>query len=92
MYDFAKNQTPSLVEIELSLSKTGLILPKSIEICDNLLQKFRFTFGQPKPLFCPKPKFHRSPETDISVHHYKRGVLPIAYDEHVGTKLDGDVD
>ena len=35
---FGKNQTQSLVEIEFDAPKTGTILPKSIKICDNLLQ------------------------------------------------------
>ena len=34
---FGKNQTQSLVEIELDATKTGSILPKSIKICDNLV-------------------------------------------------------
>ena len=35
---FDKNQNQSLVEFELDPPKTGSILPKSIKICDNLLQ------------------------------------------------------
>ena len=51
MYASAKNRTQIYVEIELDPLKTGSVPHKSIKICDNLLQWFRFTFGQAKPLF-----------------------------------------
>ena len=72
---FGKNQTQSLVKIELDPPKTGSILPKSIKICDNLLQKFWVYF---RPTETPisaeteislKPPILANADTDISVSH-----------------------
>ena len=71
MYASAKTKNQSLVEIELDPPKTGSILPKCIKICDNLLQQFRFTLGQPKPLFRPKPKFHRTPNFGRAIPSFR---------------------
>ena len=62
MYALSQTETQSLVEIELDPPKTGSILPKSDLTCDKLLQKFRFTFGPPKPLFRPKTEISPKPK------------------------------